>query len=123
MPLKPATMKTEPTAHTSGAELFAPPPSQPPPRQTTATRLGTQTTPSTPIPIRPTIPPKPRITRLQQLKQLDATLDEYLPVIGNILEKLGTSLLVGLIILVLAVIFVGGPIFLTGSAVLEAWRG
>lgn len=118
-------MKSEPTAHTASAELFAPPSNEPSPSQTTAAHQDTQTTPSksTPIPAPPAIPPKPRVTRLEQLRQVNATLDEYFPVIGNILEKAAVALVVGLLTLVAAVVFVGFPIFWTGIAVLKAWRG
>lgn len=54
------------------------------------------------------------MTHLEKLKQLDATLKEYMPVLGSILDCVAPALFIGFLVMVV----VGGTV-LAGFA---AWR-
>jgi hypothetical protein len=99
-------MKTEPTTQTTSASALATTPSNPPSSQTH--HRGTQTVPA--IPAMAASSPKPRLTRLEQLKQFDATLRLYSPVVGSILEILFPWIFCGIVILLFVVFLVIMPL-------------
>ncbi|KFY00279.1 hypothetical protein V490_01419 [Pseudogymnoascus sp. VKM F-3557] len=75
-PQTPTTMTTEPAIQTTSTSALAATPSNSPSQ---THHRGTQTVPT--IPASPATSPKPRLTRLEKLKQFDATLRLYSPVV------------------------------------------
>jgi hypothetical protein len=110
-------MKTEPTSHTSSADLLTAPPYQPRAQQTNQQDLSSsspsaRTTSSLPQKT-PTNPPLTLVEKLNNFDAaLEATMSTYSPVLGRIVDKMLCLMFVGFLLLAFTGAFVVAPILL-----------
>lgn len=111
-------MTTEPANQTTSTSALAATPSNSPSQ---THHRGTQTVPT--IPASAATSPKPRLTRLEKLKQFDATLRLYSPVVGSILEILFPWIFCGIVILLFVVFLVIMPLLVVLGYFSDCGRG